>query len=454
MPKSLLQKWKEILSIAWPLIIANGFWNIQLTIDRVFLGSHATESLGAAMAVMGVFWTPMALLQQTACYCTTFVAQYFGAKENQKIGASLWHALYISIIGGILFLFLMFISPYFFKWIGHSPIIQGLESNYFNALCYSALPTAMVAAFSGFFTGLGKTRVVILINASGLLANAIFDYLLIFGKLGFTAYGIAGAGYATSIAAYVSAFVGAVLIYNEKNESLYCVKSAWRPTRDLFYRYFRFGLPSGLQWALEGLAFSVFLILMGRFQNGDAALASSSIVVTVMMIAILPAMGIAQAVMVLVGQHLGEKKPELAEEASWSGVQVSSIYIACVALSFLLIPEFYLSWFQNSQNLELWNEVKTIVPYLLAYVAFFTSFDSLNLNLSFALRGAGDTRFVSLVALIVPWPLMIMPTYLTSHFEKAVYWAWAFASLFIVSQAIIFWRRFVGGKWKSMSVIS
>ena len=74
-PQSRTDRWKAILKLAWPLIVANSFWNLQLTIDRVFLGRHSTEELGAAMAVSGVFWTIMALLQQTASYVTAFVPQ-------------------------------------------------------------------------------------------------------------------------------------------------------------------------------------------------------------------------------------------------------------------------------------------------------------------------------------------------------------------------------------------
>ena len=68
-----------------------------------------------------------------------------------------------------------------------------------------------------------------------------------------------------------------------------------------------------------------------------------------MMLAVLPAVGVAQ-VMVLVGQHLGNKRPDLAEEASWSGVQVSAMYIMTVGVTFLPIPGFYLSWFKNQDN--------------------------------------------------------------------------------------------------------
>ena len=91
------------------------------------------------------------------------------------------------------------------------------------------------------------------INAVGLVVNVIFDYLFIFGRLGFPAMGIAGAGYATVLANWASALFGAYLLFKNKHEVSYRVRSAWRWNKDLVRRYIRYGLPSGLQWALEGL---------------------------------------------------------------------------------------------------------------------------------------------------------------------------------------------------------
>ncbi len=447
------ERWRNLLQLAWPLIIANSFWNLQLTIDRVFLGHYSTEALGAAMAVMGIFWTPLALLQQTAAYLMTFVAQYYGAKENDKIGQALWQAIYISAVGGILFLGLIPCSPLLFAAIAHSPTMQVLEIEYFNSICYSALPTALVAAASAFFSGLGQTRTVIGINAVGLVTNVIFNYLLIFGNFGFPALGVAGAGYATTLANSMSALYGLTLVFRHNNEVLYRVRSAWTWNKSLMLRYLKFGIPSGMQWALEGLAFTVFLIFIGRMQNGDAGLASSSIAVTIMMLAILPAMGVAQAVSILVGQHLGEKKPQQAETVTWTGLQIAITYILMAAASFILMPHFYLSWFKNEENQILWQQVQFMTPYLLMFVAYFTCFDSMNLVFSFALKGAGDTRFVTLIALTLPWPLMVLPTWWMMDWPGAVYWGWGATSLFVMTQALVFWRRFVGGKWKSMSVI-
>lgn len=445
--------YKEILKVAWPLIVANSFWNLQLTIDRIFLGMMSTEALGAAMAVMGVFWVPMALLQQTSNYITTFVAQYFGAKENEKIGSCVWQALYVSMIGGVLFIGMNFISSWFFSLVGHSDVIQKFEVEYFNSLAYSALPTAVVAAISGFFTGLGNTQIVMRLNFVGLVLNVVLDYAMIFGNFGFPAMGVAGAGYATAMATYAAAIYGLYLIFNEKYELQFRILSDWRLKLKTISQFLKYGIPSGFQWALEGLAFTVFLIIMGRMENGEAALSSSSIAVTVMMLSVLPSMGVAQAVMTIVGQSLGEKNPSKAEGAVYTGAKISILYMSAVALTFLLIPDFYLSWFKNQENAVLWSEVSHLVPKLLSIVAIFTVMDSVYFNISFALKGAGDTRFVSLMALITPWPLMVLPAYLVREWNNAVIWAWVFTAVYSFVITSILFFRFKQGKWKSMSVI-
>jgi multidrug resistance protein, MATE family len=444
---------KKILHIALPLILANSFWNLQLTIDRVYLGKLSTESLGAAMAVMGVFWVPMALLQQTASYVMAFVAQYYGADEKNKIGSSVWQSIYVSIIGGILLLAFNFYSSDFFKLIGHSEKIQELEVVYYNSIAFSALPTALMAAISGFFTGLGRTKIVTTINLVGLILNVILDYLLIFGNFGFPKLGIEGAGIATTIANYGAAFYGIFLAFTNENETIYKMKSSYKIDFKLIKQFLKFGIPNGLQWALEGMAFTVFLIIMGNMKNGEANLAASSIAVTIMMLAVLPSMGVAQAVMTLVGQLLGNKEPEEAEKVTYGGIKISSIYMLILGISFFLIPEFYISWFENKENLALWLDTEKIAIFILKVVAFFTLLDSIYFNISFAIKGAGDTRFVSIIALTLPWPLFVLPTYLVRNMDNAIQYAWLFVAVYAIVITSTIFLRFKQGKWKSMLVI-
>ena len=93
------------------------------------------------------------------------------------------------------------------------------------------------------------------------------------------------------------------------------------------------------------------------------------------------------------------------------------------------------------------------MPVLLRFVAVYALFDAVNLVLSFALRGAGDTRFVMRVALALPWPLMVLPTWLVWKEGWDLNWAWAFASLYIVALALVYLVRFRQGKWRTLRVI-
>jgi MATE family multidrug resistance protein len=112
-----------------------------------------------------------------------------------------------------------------------------------------------------------------------------------------------------------------------------------------------------------------------------------------------------------------------------------------------------LSWFENVQNPILWSHVVHLSTVLLKIVAVFTVFDSIYLNISFALKGAGDTRFVSTMALLVPWPIMVLPTYLASDLENALFISWGFAAFYsLVISSILIWR-FKRGFWKQMRVI-
>ena len=159
-----------------------------------------------------------------------------------------------------------------------------------------------------------------------------------------------------------------------------------------------------------------FLVFIGRMSNGDAALAASGIVVTVML-AVLPA---------FVACRVGARRTAPGENGPRNRSRRGAI-----AGGFDVHPprgsnvralsEFLSQLVLQSQQPELWAQVRTIVPYLLMYIALFTSFDAMNMVFSFALKGAGDTRFVTLVALMVPSPIMVVPTYLMKDWNGAVY---------------------------------
>src|SRR5262245_28426541 len=125
----------EVLRIAWPLILSNSFWTIQIGMDRVFLGWRSSDDVAAAMAAAMLFWTPVTLLQFTVGYVTTFVAQYRGASQPRRIGAVVWQALFLALAGGLLFLLLVPLADTIMSWAGHAPAVRQREVVYFRCLC-------------------------------------------------------------------------------------------------------------------------------------------------------------------------------------------------------------------------------------------------------------------------------------------------------------------------------
>jgi MATE family multidrug resistance protein len=442
---------RELLRVALPLILSSSFLTLQLTIDRALLSQASSDTVAASIPAALLYWTPFTLLQNIAAYATTFVAQYTGAGRHRRVGPAVWQALYFSVAAGIAFLGLIPLADSLVALGGHSAVIQELEATYFRCLCFAALPALIVASANSFFSGRGETWIVLINDAVGLTVNAFLAYGLIFGHWGLPRWGIAGAGWATVAGSSMSAVVALALLFRRKYRAEYATTSChFEPA--LFRRLMRFGFPNGLQWMLDGLAFTFFVFLVGRL--GDVELAATNIAFAINMVGLLPMLGMGQAVGVLVGQRLGRDRPDIAARTTWTGFWLASIYIGTVAILYILIPEALYFFFRSAHDPHT-EAVARLVPVLLCYAAVYSAFDCMNIVFSFALRGAGDTRFVTLVALSLAWPCMVLPTWAAWYYdwEGSLYWAWGFASLYISAEGVVFLGRFCAGKWKSMRVI-
>jgi MATE family multidrug resistance protein len=309
----------------------------------------------------------------------------------------------------------------------------------------------IVGAANGFFSGRGRTWTVLAVEAIGTAVNVALALVLIFGRLGFPEMGIEGAGWATVAGSWASALLAVALFLRKGNREQYGTASGWRPERDLFFRLLKYGGPAGAQASLDVLVFNVFFQLVGRL--GEAEMGATTLAVRLNMIAFLPMMGLGQAVCILVGQRLGGDRPDLAERSTYTGMRWVAGYACLVATAYLTLPRLMLAVFEGGREPEEFAALAAIVPGLLVCVASFSLADSVNLTFAFALRGAGDTRFVTLVMFFLAWPIMVIPTYLAVTAGGSVYWAWWFATAYIFAMAVCFTLRFRSGKWKAMRVI-
>jgi MATE family multidrug resistance protein len=442
---------RELLALAAPLVVSQGFMTVQVFVDTVLLSWHDPREMAASFPAVMWFWLPFGLLQVTAGYTSTFVAQYTGAGRPHRVGPAVWQGIHFGLLAGAVMLLLVPAAPLLTAASGHSPALQALEAAYLRCLAFASLPMLILAAVNGFFSGRGQTWTVLGIEAAGTAVNVALALVLVFGRLGLPELGIVGAGWATVIGSWASALLAVGLLLRGRYRKEFATASGWRPERELFGRLMKYGGPAGAQVFLDVLVFNLFVQLVGRL--GEAAMGATTLTVRLNMIAFLPMMGVGQAVCILVGQRLGGDRPDLAERSAYTGLKWAFGYMAAVAAVYLAVPGLLVSVFEGGRDPETFAAVAAAVPELLVCVAVYSLADAVNLTFAFALRGAGDTRFVTAATFCLAWPIMVLPTYLVVRAGGSVYWAWWFATAHIFAMAACFYLRFRSGRWKSMRVI-
>jgi len=156
----------------------------------MFISWYSVKAMAAILPASFLNLTTTSIFVGTTSFVNTFVAQYYGAKKYEKIGEIVWQGLYFAIIGGILHLLLIPFASFIFSIFGHEKDVLSCEIVYFQILCLGAFSPIASACLSSFFSGRGKTNIVLFVSVLHTVLNLFLDisvwsiFLLIIGKLG------------------------------------------------------------------------------------------------------------------------------------------------------------------------------------------------------------------------------------------------------------------------------
>lgn len=448
----------ELFTVALPMALSSSTQSMMHVVDRVFLTWEHKDSVAAALPAGILFWSCLSLPIGVVSYLNAFVAQYEGARRPDRVSASIWQGIYFSIICGALLVCPAFWSNQIFEFVGHSETVWPREADYFRWLCFGGISSILPAALSCFFSGRGQTMVVLAVNASSLLVNAGLDWMLIFGKGPFPAMGIAGAAIATNLANVYAIACYAAMLYPYAVNSQYRFWQHRAFDRDLMSDLLRFGGPSGLQMFLDVAGFTAFIMIIGWI--GPSELAATNIAFNLNSLAFTPVLGVGIAVSTLVGQRIGEGRPELAAKSTWKGfILGGGIMVVCGAI-YVLFPQILLSPYGLYADAEDFRSTREIVTLLLRFVALYSFFDAMAIVFGSAIRSAGDTLFSMAMTCACAWGLLVIPTYWTwkSHNPESgtdglLFWSWIWCSVYVITLGFAFLGRFLGGRWMTMSII-
>ncbi|MBU0677330.1 MAG: MATE family efflux transporter [Verrucomicrobia bacterium] len=445
--------YKAVLRVAWPLIVSTGSFTIMMFCDRMFLSWHSAVAIQAVLPAGILAFALTCAFVAIAAYANIFVAQYFGSGDHFGCSRSTAQGIIFALVSYPLILVGVPFGIWFLHAAGHAPDVYGAEKMYFVIVMLGSIAPPLNAAAGSFFTGRGDTRTTMAANVAGSIVNIVLDYMLIFGRWGFPALGLQGAAIATIVAGFVSPIILLALYFSGRMDKQFSTRRSFRYDSRLFWRMVRFGFPSGIHLAVDIAALSFFILLTGR--AGGVALAASNIAISINALAFMPLIGFGTAASVLVAQYKGRANIPTAEQVVWTAWRLGTGYAVAVGLTYVLLPEFYISIFAGSGPATI--PLSALLPIgrkLLLVMVVWAVMDAGKLIVGHALNGAGDTRFVMAFSAVMAWVFLAGGQWvILVHFRGSILVAWSWTTLYVGLVAFGYMIRFRSGRWKSIEVL-
>jgi MATE family multidrug resistance protein len=424
-------------------------------VDRIFLTWDSPLALAASLPAALLHWTLISPAVGTAMYISTFVAQYEGAGEPRRVGASVRQGTIFALITGVFYLAFAPFAGVIFASLGHGADVARLEAEYFSIMCLGTPAALLSHVFGAYFGGRGLTRIIMWVNIAGALFNLVLDPFLIFGWGPFPRLSIRGAALATLLAEILMTAIYVAMILRDRRRHEYSVFSKPMFDGPLFRRLLRYGLPSGMHMFTEVFSFSVFVFLIGTM--GKVHLAASNLAFNLNALTFMPVFGMGMGVMTLVGNRIGEGRPDLARRTTLIAFSICGVYMLFFGLLYVLFPHWLLAMYQTPDVPDTgvsFADIQRETMILLRFVALYGLFDAMAIIFSCAIRGAGDTRFPFLFSVISSWTIMVLPTVLVVRSgSTSVMIPWLACTAYIGILGLGLFARFLQGRWQSMRVI-
>ncbi|MEE1305816.1 MAG: MATE family efflux transporter [Agathobacter sp.] len=376
---------KKLLTIAVPIMLSNVISQLQMIIDRIFLGHFNKYYMSALGNVSSPMWTTMSFCFAITTGASILISQNVGAKnkeEVEKYAASLtkWN----NVLPILLFFFWFFAGEYVFWIMGVSDDLMPMCLGYTKYFAPIFLLVGLESTFSVIMQTSNYTKPMVAYGIIRAGLNIVLDYIMIFGKLGFPRMGIEGAAIATTVAEFAGCLFALVVVVSSKKvstrPSLKKVISA--PIKPFFH-----SINLGIMVALEDFGWNLGNLIIIRILNSIDVMAAGiySIIFSVEVLVVVIIGAIGNGTLTVTGEAKGSHDVKM-----YKGV-CKIAYILCAGVSFItliicaIIPQQIISLFTNEQEIIAGCGIYLILVCLNLYGK------SENIVIGSGIRGSGDT---------------------------------------------------------------
>ncbi|PKQ70081.1 MATE family efflux transporter [Raineya orbicola] len=433
--------WREIvkmLRLSSPIIVAQISSVLMGVTDNIMVGKLRDDAPLAAAAIANIIFILVACLGiGVFATISPLVAKAKSSGRGQECGLYLFAGMKLSISLGFLLTLLLLVISWNFHWFGQKENVESLAKSYLQVIAFSMFPMMFFLAVKHFSDGLGVTMPAMVITVVGLLVNVFFNWVLIYGRLGFAEMGLYGSGLSTLIARVVMACLMIVYVL-ESNFFLSFLPNilAGNSTKTQTSQILKLGIPSGLQYFFETGVFVFCTVASGWL--AVEALAAHGIILSIATITYMIAAGVSFAGAISVGGALGIGSRERVMRSGMASILLVSLLMLFCSLILQGFGENIIALYKNNSL-----AVMEIAKGLLFIFIFYLLADGVQAVGVGILRGIGDVNIPTMITLFAYWIVGIPASfYLGKYTDLGVKGIWLGLTLGLITSAVLLTGRF------------
>jgi len=434
----------RLLRMALPMVVSQGAFAVMIFTDRWFLAQLSPTHMAAALGGGVTFYLSISLFQGIIAYANALVAQYFGAGEFHKCTKVITQGILIAIFLIPALVILTLILRNLFDWMGHTAQQEALEKSYYTIMMAGGVLTLVKVALASFYSGIGRTRIVMTCDVLGILVNIPLTWALVFGHFGLPAMGIAGAALGTILSTAFSIAIYLLFYLKPEYTRQFATTASLGFDQGIMRRYIRLGLPSGTEVFLNIAAFSGFLLMFQGY--GIAAAASATIVFNWDILSFVPLLGLNIAVMSMIGRFVGADDMDKANEVITAGYILGLGYSLLLATCFLVfrnqLVEVFIFFDEEAE------EIRSLSRFMMIGLGIYAFCEGVLQVAAGVLRGAGDTRWVMVASVTLHWIMLVAQFFVIRVLDYGPRVSWMGFVLMILAICLVFLGRLWGNRWR------
>jgi MATE family multidrug resistance protein len=359
--------------------------------DNAMVGKLGALPLAAVAFGGTIFFIVFIFVMGISLGLTPLIGEKFTQGKFRQIAALFQNSLILYFLVGILAFIIQYSCIPLMYHLNQPVEVVEMAIPYYKYLAWSIIPYMLFGSFKQFLEGIGNTTVNMVIIISANLLNILFNWLLIYGNLGFPRMEAAGAGLATLISRIcMPVFAIIYFISKQRIRRYFNYFSRQNFSLKHFKSLLSVGFPIGLQMFMEGAAFAFTSIMMGWL--GTIAIAANQIAMTISNMAFMIVLGLGSAATIRVSHEYGRGNIENLQKAAIASYHLSLLWNTFTAVTFILLREPIVRIFSSDP------EVIKLASYLMIFVAAFQFSDGIQSITVGILRGIKDVKKIMLIA--------------------------------------------------------